>query len=116
MRIRFQADANLDERIVRGLHRREPSADFRTAHAARLKGLHDEAVLELCASEGRVLVTQDRRTMVAHFLRFVAVTESAGVILVRRRALLAELIDELQLIWECSDVDDWRNQIVWIPL
>jgi predicted nuclease of predicted toxin-antitoxin system len=116
MRIRFQADANLDERIVRGLHRREPSADFRTTHAARLKGLHDEEVLKLCAREGRVLVTQDRKTMAAHFRRFVAVTESAGVILVRRRALLAELIDELHLIWECSGVDDWRNQIVWIPL
>ena len=102
MRIRFQADANLDERIVRGLHRREPSADFRTAHAARLKGLHDEAVLELCASEGRVLVTQDRRTMVAHFRR--------------PPPRSPELIDELQLIWECSGVDDWRNQIVWIPL
>src|SRR6266540_3715309 len=116
MRIRFQADDNLDERIVRGLRRRELSADFRTAHAARLKGLRDEKVLALCAADGRVLVTQDRRTMVAHFRQFVAASESPGVILVRRRARIAELIDELHLIWECSSVDDWRNQIVWIPL
>ena len=116
MRVRFQADANLDERIGRGLRRRAPAVDFQTAHAARLKGLPDDAVLALCADEGRVLVTQDRRTMAAHFRQFAAGRESPGVILVRRHAALTVVIDELHMIWEASVAEEWRNQIAWIPL
>ena len=95
MRVRFQADANLDERIRRGLCWRAPAIDFQTAHVAGLKGLPDDRVLAFCADHGRVLVTQDRRTMVAHLREFVARRESPGVIVVRRRVALGIVIDEL---------------------
>lgn len=61
MKIRFQADADLNEDIVSGVRRREPSIDFQTASEAGLKGLHDAIVLELAAREGRILVSHDRR-------------------------------------------------------
>src|SRR2546427_8645370 len=66
MRIRFQADADLDGRIVRGLKRRAEDIDIRTATDAGIAGLKDPDVLQLSAETGRVLVSQDRRTMPAH--------------------------------------------------
>ncbi len=54
--------------------------------------------------------------MVAHFRQFVARRESPGVILVRRRAPLGLIIDELHMIWQASIAEEWRNQIAWIPL
>lgn len=39
MKIRFQADADLNQIIVKATLRREPGIDFQTAHAAGLEGL-----------------------------------------------------------------------------
>jgi len=61
--IRFLGDACLAEYIVAGCLRREPTIDFQTALAAGLKGKTDPEVLTLAAEAGRILVTQDVRTM-----------------------------------------------------
>ncbi len=55
MSIRFQADNDLNRLIVAATFRREPAIDFQTAQSAELDFLDDEAVLELAASEGRIL-------------------------------------------------------------
>lgn len=44
-RIRFQADANFDMTIVRGLRRVQPSIDFQSADEAQLRGVPDPQVL-----------------------------------------------------------------------
>ena len=79
MRVKFQADADLDGRILRGLRRAAPEIDIRTAADAALAGLKDPEVLRIAADSGRILVSQDRRTMPAHFARFTAGTPSPGV-------------------------------------
>ncbi len=67
LKIRFQADADLDEDIVTGLRRREPGIDFQTATEAGLHGLNDQEVLAHAAEESRVLASHDRKTMPHHF-------------------------------------------------
>jgi len=54
--------------------------------------------------------------MVAHFRQFVVRRESPGVILLRPRAALGIVIDQLHMIWHASVAEEWRNQIAWIPL
>ncbi len=46
MRIRYQADSDLNQKIVTATIRLEPSVDFRTANAASLAGKDDLEVLE----------------------------------------------------------------------
>ena len=83
MSIRFQADNDLKRIIVDATLRREPRIDFQTAQAARLDGLDDEAVLRLAASQSRILVSHDKRTMPAALASFVASGgTSPGVLLV----------------------------------
>jgi hypothetical protein len=65
--IRFLADADLDDAIVRGVRRYEPSIDFKSANDADLQGLSDPEVLEVAAAEGRILVSHDTSTMPVHF-------------------------------------------------
>ena len=98
MRVRFQADADLDGRIIRGLRRASPEVNIRTAADAGLQGLADPDVLQISAGSGRVLVSQDRRTMPAHFARYVNVAHSSGVILLREAIPIATAIEELILI------------------
>jgi predicted nuclease of predicted toxin-antitoxin system len=101
MRVRFQADADLDGRIVRGLRRVAPEIDIRTAADA---GLADPEVLQIAADTGRILVSQDRRTMPAHFARYTATALSAGVVLLREAIPIAIAIEELVLMGNASEV------------
>ena len=64
MKVRFQADADLNQTILLATIRREPAIDFQTATMAGLLSvLDDMQVLERTAREGQVLATHDRKTM-----------------------------------------------------
>ena len=66
MKVRFQADANLDPDIGLGLQRRDASIDYRLALGVIPDGMVDPDVLAVAAEGGRVLVTNDLR-MPKHF-------------------------------------------------
>ena len=116
MRVRFQADADLDGRILRGLRRAVPEIDFRTASDAGLCGLEDADVLRIAAEAGRILVSQDRRTMPRHFARHVGTSGSPGVFLLREAIPVPIAINELALIWSATEAEEWIGRLVWIPL
>lgn len=116
MRVRFQADADLNQNLVRAVRRQEPAIDFRTAHEAGLQGLDDESVLALTAREGRILVSHDRRTMPIHFTNFIATKTSAGIILISQDLSIAQAAEDLVLIWEASEAEEWVNRLDSIPL
>jgi hypothetical protein len=65
--LRFLADANLDEGIVSGCRRREPTMDFMSAKDAKLEGVSGPDVLRIAAERGRILVSHDFKTMPHHF-------------------------------------------------
>jgi hypothetical protein len=116
MRVRFQADADLDGRILRGLRRTAPGIDIRTASDSALEGLPDPEVPRIAADAGGILVSQDRRTMPAHFARFSVGVQSPGLILLREAIPIATAIEELALIWSASEAEEWKGRLVWIPL
>lgn len=116
MKVRFQADADFSELILKILLRRTPAIDFQTARAAGLTGLPDPEVLALAALEDRVLVSHDQSTMPAHFRRFTSDQKSPGVLIAPQSFEIHEAADELLLIWEASEADEWVNRIEFLPL
>jgi predicted nuclease of predicted toxin-antitoxin system len=76
MRVRFQADADLNQIIVAAILRRAPEIDFRSAVSSGFGGLNDLEVLAVAAGERRVLVTHDSKTMPRHFAEFVRTHQS----------------------------------------
>jgi hypothetical protein len=116
VKIRFQADADFNEDILKGVLRREPAVDFRTAAAAGLRSFSDLEVLALAAREGRILVSHDRRTMPRAFAEFVRVNNSPGVLIVSQKADLLSAIDNLLLLWAASEAEEWTNQLGVIPI
>jgi predicted nuclease of predicted toxin-antitoxin system len=93
MKVRFQADADLNQIILQATVRRESSIDFQTAEAAGLAHLQDRDVLVMAAREGRMLVTHDQK-----HLTVAAVTE------------------DLLLIWFTTEAEEWINRISFLPL
>ncbi len=101
--VRFLADASLHHAIVTGCARREPAIDFLSAQRAALDGTSDPAVLGIAASQGRILVTHDFRTMPNHFAEFLAAGGSSpGGFLVKQHTPLASVIEDLVLVWTAS--------------
>ncbi|HBL13254.1 MAG TPA: hypothetical protein DD379_18015 [Cyanobacteria bacterium UBA11162] len=116
MSIRYQADADLNQTIVTAVWRQEPTIDFQTASAAGLQGLKDLEVLALTAQQGRILVTHDRKTMPTYFAEFIALHQSAGVLIVSKKLAIEVVVDELVLIWSASNAQEWIDRIAKIPL
>jgi hypothetical protein len=112
---RFQADADLNPGIERGLRRREPAIDFRGADGIIPEGAADPEVLRIAAQAGRVLVSRDVTTMPGHFDRFIAQRESPGVLLIPSRRSIGAVIDGLLLVWLSWSPEDLHNQVRWIP-
>jgi hypothetical protein len=115
--VRFQADNDLKRIILDATLRREPRIDFQTAQAARLDGLDDEAVLRLAASQSRILVSHDKRTMPGALKSFIASGgTSPGVLLaIPQNAPIRNVVEALILIWTDDRANDWRNLVVKIP-
>jgi len=116
MRIRFQADADLNQVIVAAVLRRLPEADFRSATQAGLSGLNDLDVLALAAREGRLLVTHDQKTMPRFFREFTNNSASPGVIVASQKLGVGRVLEDLALIWTASQAEEWTNRIVYLPL
>ena len=116
MKVRFQADADLNQIIVKATLRREPTIDFQTAQASQLSGLKDEEVLSLAAKGGRILVTHDRKTIPHHFAKFITFHTSPGVLIVPQKQPVANVAEDLILIWAVTEAEEWINKIRSLPL
>jgi len=111
MKPRFLADADFNQKIVRGLLRREPTIDFQTASQGDAIGRPDPEVLAIAARENRILISHDRGTMPAHFTRFRATKSSPGLIIVSQEIDMGTAIEDLLLIWAASTHEEWRDKI-----
>ncbi|MEJ7699602.1 MAG: DUF5615 family PIN-like protein [Pyrinomonadaceae bacterium] len=116
MKVSFQADNDLNQRIVAALLRVEPTIDFQTAIELKLHGLDDASVLALSAFEGRVLVSHDQSTMPIHFSKYISENISMGVLIVPQTLSLETVTEEILMVWSASEADEWINRISYIPL
>ena len=116
MKIRFLADANFNQKTVSGLLLREPNIDFELPQNVIPEKMEDPQVLKLAAGRGRIIVTHHVRTIPNHFSHFVADRLCPGVILVPKKMLIGAAIEDLLLIWQVSEAEEWINQMRRLPL
>ena len=116
MKVRFLADANFNQKIVRGLLIREPAIDFELPEAVIPEKTADPQVLELAESLGRVLVTHDITTMPGWFQQCVERSRCAGLILVPDKLSICEAVEDRLLIWHLTEAEEWINHMQRLPL
>ena len=116
MKVRFQADADLNQVILLATIRREPAIDFQTAMTGGGAGVADPEVLAIAAKDGRVLVTHDRKTMPRHFAEFMARETSPGLLVIPQSLSVAAAVEDLMLIWSATEAEEWVNRISILPL
>lgn len=115
--LRLLADEDFDHRILRGLRARVPSVDIVTVQGVGLGGRHDRDVLAWAVEQRRVLLTHDVTTMTAHaYDRIASGRPMPGVFAVHQTAAIGPTIDDLVLLVEASDDDEWEGQVRYLPL
>ena len=116
-RLRFLADEDFDNDIVRGLLRRLPTLDVVRAQDVGLSGQRDPVVLARAAQEDRVILTHDVSTMAAHaYARIADGLPMAVVFAVSQSLSISRALDDLLLLAECSLEGEWSGQVRYLPL
>lgn len=116
---RLLADANYNERIIRGLRRRRPDMSIVTTHAAGIDNVPDPDVLAYAAQHGLILLTHDVQTMPGHFADFLMGLQedqfSPGVWYTPQTLPIGVAIQAILETWLCSGHDEYRNRELRLP-
>jgi hypothetical protein len=116
--LRLASDADVNGEIIRGWLRRLPEIDLVRVQDALPEGTPDGEVLTWAAGENRILVSNDRDTMVGRAYQQAAAGKSVpGVIATTNEQAIGAAIDNILLIAECMLVDEIRGKVViFLPL
>jgi predicted nuclease of predicted toxin-antitoxin system len=114
--MRFAADENFDGRILKGLLERLPELDIVRVQDTDIYQAPDPKLLDWLASEGRILLTHDLRTMPDFVYKRLNVGKPVpGVIEVHVHTPIGAAIDELELMIGAGKPEDFENLICYIP-
>jgi Domain of unknown function (DUF5615) len=110
--LKFLADENFDNTIVRGLFRRNPTLDIVRVQNVGLSGKDDPTVLEWAAQEGRILLTHDVTTITRYAYDRVRQGQTmSGVIEISADAPIGRVIEDILVLVECSQEGELEGQI-----
>lgn len=115
--MRFLADENFNNQIIRGVLRRIPSAEFIRVQDTDLMGLPDPEVLAYAAEQNLIVLTHDIKTMRCFFYERIANNLPVSTLfLIQGDKPVGTVIDDLELILVASDPNEWEGQAHYIPL
>jgi hypothetical protein len=110
-------DQGFNEDISNGLLRRMPDLVVVTARSVGLEEASDDALIELAADQGWVILTQDVRTFSAFIeARLEAGLPVARTILVPQGVAMGDAIDGVELVLAAGVERDWQVSVVRLPL
>ncbi len=115
--MRFLADENFDNNILRGVLSKNPDFDCIRVQDTEVYQAKDPIVLAWAAEQGRILLTHDVKTM-SHYAdeRVQSGMSMPGVFEIRQQVPLAQAINELLIIDGASNAAEWENQVTYLPL
>jgi predicted nuclease of predicted toxin-antitoxin system len=113
--LRFLSDENFNGDIIRGLFLRQPDLDLVRVQDVGLRD--DPAILNWAADNERILLTHDRATMPDFaYDRLSKGQQMSGVFLINDRMPIRQAIDELLLLNNCSQQEEWKGIVLYLPL
>ncbi len=115
--MRFLADEDFDNRIIRGLMRRLPTLKLVRVQDTEVAQADDVDVLVWAAKENRIVLTHDVSTMTFEVARRLQDRlPLPGAFFVSQSLPVGVAIEELLLVVQYSLDGEYQNQIRFIPL
>ena len=115
--LRLLTDEDVHGDIIDGLRRRQPAVDLIRVQDVGLGHTPDSMILEWAAQQGRVVVSVDKKTLaVAAWDRVARGLPMPGVAILRVLLTIGQAIHELELIALVGNPDDFRDQVIYLPM
>lgn len=116
--MKWLADENFRNTIIRGILRRSPAFDIvRAQDIPEVYGETDETLLAYASREGRVVVTHDISTMIpAMTNQLRRASRCAPIVLVPDSSPVVDVVDDLLLLEDCAVDADWAAGVLYLPL
>ena len=116
--MKWLADENFRNAIIRGIHRQHPRFDIvRVQDVPQLSGQNDTALLQFATAEGRIVVTHDLSSMLpAMREQLLKASRCAPIVLVPDSLPVGLVIDAILLLDECAIEADWAAGVLYLPL
>jgi hypothetical protein len=115
--LRLLSDENINGDIVRGLLLQRPDLDLVRVQDMGLLGQDDPAILEWAAQHNRILLTHDRANIPDFpFQRLLDDQAMSGVFVFNDRLPVSRAIEEIVILDECSESEEWDARVVYLPL
>jgi hypothetical protein len=115
----FLFDECTDPDLIDALLRREPAIDVVRVgwDDAPPRGTRDPDLLIAAETMGRMLVSNDRRTMPGHISdHFSSGHHTPGVALLRGGFSMGEYVEGLLMLWSATTAEEWIDGMVYIPM
>ena len=97
--------------------RKKPNLDIVRIQDSEVSEQDDTAILAWTARENRILLTHDIQTITGYaYERVEAGLPMPGVFEVEATMPIGQAIEDLLLLVECSEEDEWEGQVCFIPL
>ena len=119
MKPRFLLDENLSPRLKLAILRLKSEIDILRVGDMNApdSGTLDPDILIYLEQSKRILLTDNRKSMPEHLQTHWASDGFIwGLFWLRPKATIKELAEEILLIWETTEADEWKNKLIWIPL
>jgi hypothetical protein len=115
--LRWLADENFNNDILRALLRQYQNFDIVRAQDVGLAGSDDEVILQWAADQNRLLLTHDVSTITAAaYRRIMKGDPMPGVFEVNRGVPVRAAVEDILLLMECSRPGEWEGQVRYLPL
>ncbi len=118
-RFRYLLDEDTPHAIRDQLLRLKPEMEILAVgdEMAPSLGTPDPEILQWVEREGYVLVSRNRRSLPQHLREHLeAGGHVPGIFLLRRRYTLGQIIEDLMLIWETGNPEEYRDRVEYLPL
>jgi len=116
---RYLIDENTTPALADQLRRRQSTLEVVSVgnETAPSKGTPDPDILLWIEAHDFTLVTRNRKSMPFHLNQHIAAGHHIpGILTLRPKASLIDIIEDLLLIWELADTGEYLDQIIHIPL
>jgi len=116
--VKWLADENFRNAIVRGLLRKAPAFEIVRAQDVReISGQDDRVLLRFATTEGRVVATHDLSTMIPAMCEQMRLeSRCAPIVMVPDSLPVATAVDDILVLEGCATEADWAAGVIYIPL
>ncbi len=114
--MKFLADENFNNLILRGVQRRVPEAEIIRVQDTELYEASDPELLAWATEYEYFILSHDENTLIGYFYERIAQNLTVyGLFIAHEKTPVGEIVDSLVVIIKASSADEWVGRIHYLP-